>query len=99
MIKALVDDTEFILISLYNTNTKNDQLTTFSKMTNLFENFDLTKNKPIIFAGDFNLFPVRSLEAEGGNPCLKKQSLCKLLDIKEKLDLCDIWRMRNPKAK
>ena len=68
-------------------------------MTNLFENLDLTKNKPIIFAGDFNLFPLRSLEAERGNPYLKKQSLCKLLHIKEKLDLCDIWRIRNPKAK
>ena len=56
IIEALTDDTEFVSINLYNTNTKNDQLTTFSELTNLFENFDLTKNKPIIFASDFNLF-------------------------------------------
>ena len=30
IIEALIDDTEFILINLYNANTKNDQLTTFS---------------------------------------------------------------------
>ena len=90
---------EFILISLYNANTKKDQLTTFSELTNLLENFDLTKNKPIIFAGGFNLFLDRSLEAKGGNPCLKKQSLSKLLCIKEKLNLCDIWHIQNPKAK
>ena len=76
IIKALIDDTEFIL-----------------------ENFDLLENKPIIFAGDFNLFLDRSLEAKGGNPCLKKQSFSKLLHIKEKLNLCDIWQIQNPKAK
>ena len=30
IIEALIDDTEFILINLYNANTNNDQLTTFS---------------------------------------------------------------------
>ena len=53
----------------------------------------------MIFAGDFNLFLDRSLETKGGNACLKKQSLSKLLHIKEKLSFCDIWRIRNPKAK
>ena len=80
--EALIDDTEFMLITLYTANTENDQLTT-----------------PIIFAGDFNLFLDQILEAKGGNPCLKKQSLCKLLHVKEKLNLCDIWRIRNPKTK
>ena len=65
----------------------------------MLENFDLTRNKPIIFAADFNLFLDRSLETKGGNPYLKKQLLSKLLHIKEKLNLCDIWRIRNPKAK
>ena len=37
--------------------------------------------------------------AKGGNPCLKKQLLSKSLRIKEKLNLYDIWRIRNPKAK
>ena len=89
----MIDDTE------YNANTENDQLTTFSKLTNLLENFDLAKNKPVIFASDFNLFLDQNLEAKGGNPCLKKQSLSKLLHIKEKLNLCGIWQIRNSKAK
>ena len=97
--EALVEDTEFILINLYNANTENDQLTTFSELINLLENFDLTKNKPIIFTYDFNMFLDRRLEAKGGNPCLKKQSLSKFLYIKEKLNLCGIWQIRNPKAK
>ena len=39
------------------------------------------------------------LEAKGGNPFLKENSLSKLLPIKEKLNLRDIWRIRNPKVK
>ena len=78
----MIDDTEFIWISLYNANTKNDQLTTFLELTNQLENFDLTESKPIIFAGDFNLFFDWSLEAKGGNSCLKKQWLSKLLTLK-----------------
>ena len=68
ILEELIDDTEFILINL--PNTENDQLTTFSELTNLLENFDLTKNKPILFAGDYNLFLDRSLETKGGKPCL-----------------------------
>ena len=45
IIEALIEDTKFILINLYNANTENDQLTTFSELINLLENFDLTKNK------------------------------------------------------
>ena len=67
----MIDDTEFILINLYNANAKNDQLTTFSELTNLLENFDLTENKLIIFAGDFNLFLDRSLEAKGSKSLSK----------------------------
>ena len=84
---------------MYNANTENDHLTTFSELTNLSENFNFTENKPIIFAGDLNLFLDRILEAKGGNPCLKKQLLNKLFHIKEGLNLCDIWRIRNLKAK
>ena len=62
----------WIYINLYNANTENDPLTNFSELTNLPRTYDLTKNKNIIFAGDFNLFLDRILETKGFNPCLKK---------------------------
>ena len=51
-----------------------------------------------MYGGDFNLFFNSSLKAQGGNPIIKK-FLAKLIEIKETLDLCDIWRIRNPKSK
>ena len=36
---------------------------------------------------------------EGGKPVIKKSKLAKLIQVTENLDLCDIWRIRNPKRK
>ena len=60
-------------------------------------NLDVSGEKHIIFAGNFNIFLDCYLDAKGGSPSLKKHSLSKLLEIKQKLDLCDIWRVRNLK--
>ena len=37
------------------------------------------------------------MQRVAGSPSIKKHSLSKLLEIKEKLDLCDTWQTRNPK--
>ena len=55
--------------------------------------------KNIIFGGDFNVLFDTNYEAQGGNPTLKKESVAKLIHIKESLELCDIWRVRNLKKK
>ena len=78
----MIDDTELSSINLYNDNTENDQLTTFSELTNLLENFDFTKNKLIISTGDFNLFLVRSLVAKGGDLCLESSRLVSYFALK-----------------
>ena len=39
------------------------------------------------------------LDAEGGSPKLKIKSLSKLLSMMSENDLCDIYRIRDPKAK
>ena len=51
----------------------------------------------VIFAGDFNIFFDASLDAKGGTPTLKSRPINKLIELNETLDLCDIWRIRNPK--
>ena len=49
-------------------------------------------------AGDFHVFFDTKLDSQSGNPTLKK-SLAKRIELKESYDLCDIWRVRNTKAK
>ena len=56
----------------------------------------IVTTKVIVFAGDFILYSNQKIEAMGGNPVLKKKSIAKVLQITEKYDLIDIWRVRNP---
>ena len=70
-----------------------------SSLFELLEEFDISLTKQLVMAGDFNLFFNSTLEAQGGNPTLKKKSLAKLIEFKETYDLCDIWRVRNTKSK
>ena len=55
--------------------------------------------KKVIFAGDCNLIFDRNLESAGGHPLLKKHSLSEMIKLNENLNLCDIWRVRNPHKK
>ena len=48
-------------------------------------------------AGDLNFYFYNSLETIGGNPQTKKQSF--FVKIEDKLDIIDIWRIRNIKSK
>ena len=41
----------------------------------------------------------QKLESADGNPILKKLAVSKLIELKESLNMCDIWRIRNPKPK
>ena len=50
-------------------------------------------------AEDFNLLFGSKLDAQGGNPTIKKESLAKLIELKESYDLCDIWKVRNMKSR
>ena len=55
--------------------------------------------KHVVLAGDFNFFFDTSLDSYRGKPTLKKKSVAKFIELKEKFDLYDIWRIRNPKTK
>ena len=99
ILKVKVEDRSFVLINLYNSNNESDQIMTLSELTFLLNSIDDIENQNIIFGGDFNFFFDSTIEASGGNPTLKKKTLTKFIEIKEKFNLCDIWRIRNPKAK
>ena len=63
------------------------------------QTFDDLEDKIIILGGDINLFLDSVLEAESCSPVLKISSVLKIIEIKEKCNLCDIWRIRNNKWK
>ena len=78
---------------------KKKQVGVLNELITILSNFENTLNHNVIFAGDFNIFFDASLDAKGGTPTLKSRSINNLIELNETLDLCHIWRIRNPKKR
>ena len=65
----------------------------------MLDQIDLDSEYKLIWGGDFNFYFDLSLEADGGKPSIKPMSLAKFKSIKQKLGLCDVWRIRNPDSR
>ena len=85
-----------MLIKIYNGNTEKEEVSVLKELTTILSNFKNIHYHNVIFASDFNIFFNTSLDAKGGTLTLKSQSINKLIEINETLDLRDIWRVRNP---
>ena len=68
-------------------------------MNEIINKFELDPDTAIFWGGDFNLIFDTNLDADGGKPQLKVNSLSKLLSITEDNDLCDIFTVRCPNEK
>ena len=97
--EVTVDDTEYLLINIFNANTEQDQLETLQNFFIYLENFDAFYSKDVILAGDCNLFFNKKLECKGEEPFLKKQLVSHIIKLQKAFDLCDIWQLKNPKTK
>ena len=94
-----VGDSEYALINIYNENVEKDQLKLLQEVDTKIEQLGIKPDTNVIIAGDFNFYFDKTLEAVGGNPRTKVQSIASFIKIKEKYDLCDIWRIQHPKEK
>ena len=99
ILESVINDEHFLLINLYNANTELDQLSVLEMLTSKLDTLNYNNNCKIIFGGDLNFIFDTSLDASGGNPSLKKRSLASIMKICNKLDVSDIFRIRNPHLK
>ena len=99
VLDARIDDFGFLLINIYNANTEKEQFSVLNELPIILSNFENINNHNVIFmlAGEFDIIFDSSLDPNGGTSTLKSWSINKLTEFNETIDLCDIWRMRNPK--
>ena len=83
-------------IYIYNPNSETEQVATLHDLDKMLETIKDLHEKQIVLAGDFNFFFDTLLESYGGKPTLKKTSIAKFIEL---INLCEIWRIRNPKTK
>ena len=71
VLEVKIDDSFFMLINIYNANTKLEQLHTLNDLVNILETFKDIQNKSVILGGDFNVISNPSLDSECGKPVIK----------------------------
>ena len=81
-------------MNYYAPNNEVSQIRTLSVMNEIINQLEVDPDTAIVWGGDFNLIFDINLDADGGKPQLKVNSLSKLLSITEENDLCGIFRVR-----
>ena len=99
IIDVNIDKIRYVLVNIYDVNTEVEQVEVLSERSELMKNIHFSEESRIVLAGELNVVFDGKLETKGGKPSLKQKSVAKLLELKEEYDLCDIWRIRNPKKK
>ena len=87
------------LVSLYNPNIETEQVVTLPNLGKLLETIKNFHDKYLVFAASFNFFFDTSVDSYGSKPAVKKKFTAKFIEIKEKFDLCENWRIRSPRTK
>ena len=93
VIRNNIYDRLFVLKKIYNANNELDQVKALIDLDEIFDCVGDIQNKNIIFDGYFNIDFDSFVEAQRGKPILKKHTLAKIIQIEEKLNLTDIWRI------
>ena len=99
LVLCLLQGNSFLLINSYAPNDEKNQVSLLLEICEVIYNLDCPVDTSFIWGGDFNFIFDIELEASGGNPKLKTRSIEAIREIMLDLDLCDIWRVRNPDAK
>ena len=99
IIVAEIQGNNFVLINSYLPNLEDGQVSVMKEIVGKKNSLEMPVDITTIWGGDFNFIFDTELEASGGNPKLKTKSFQTIQTIMQELDLCDIWRLRNPLTK
>ena len=75
----VINDSVFVLINIYNSNTESEQLHTLNDLINILETFEDIQSKSVVLGGDFKVILNSSWDLEGGKPVIKKRTIALLI--------------------
>ena len=93
------DTRSYTIVNFYNSNSESEQLDSIASLNDLIDDHISDGDRNFILSGDMNIFFDTNLDTHGGQPSLKKKSLSALINLLEKIDVCDIFRIRHPDTK
>ena len=97
---AYIQEKSFLLVNYYAPDDEGGHVQTLSEINSITDKIGIEINTSIIWGGgeDFNLYFDTFLDADGGNPKLKMNSLSRLISMMERNELSDIFRIRYPES-
>ena len=90
MLDVIIDETNFVLVNIYNPNTETEQVTTLLDLGKMWETIKDFSHKHIALTSDFSFIFDTSLDKCGAKPALKMKSIAKLWNLKKSL-ICVIY--------
>ena len=98
-IQTIINESNVVIVNYYVPDDELSQVETLAKIDRHIRSLELEDHTTFLFGGDFNMYFGTKLDADGGNPKLKVNSLTQLEIILQENDLCDIFRVQNSYAR
>ena len=83
IIKTIINESNVVIVNYYAPNDEPSQVETLTKIDRHIRSLKLEDNTTFLFGGDFNMYFDTKLDADGGTPKLKVNSLTQLEIILE----------------
>ena len=96
--KCTINDSEFMFVNVYGPNTETEQVKFYSKLLHKIIDLQLPNDTSIIIGVDFSVC-LTKIDTDRDDIKFKFKSIEIIEKILEELDLCDIYRIRNPSIK
>ena len=98
ILSVTIQDSKYLLYNVYAPNSKNEHNIFLKELKQTLENFKTEDYDYVIGGGDWN-FTEYDIDRSGGNYTIWHENSATLTEITEKLDIIDIWRVRNPEER
>ena len=96
ILRIEIQGSPYILFNYYGRNNESNQVKVLRQIFSKLQSINFDDNAQLILAGDWNMIFDKFLDAMGGTPSLKFNSLKQLQSSMVDYDLSDIWRAQNP---
>ena len=94
-----IQDLPYVLVNYHAPNDEQGQLCTLNEIIDQLKTLTVDVDTRFIWGGDCNCILDKSLDAMGGSPSLKKESLKLIHNLMNNFNLVDVWLLRTPTYK
>ena len=91
----MIQGTKIIIYNVYAPNNKTEHLTFMKYVNSKLNSLDSNEYEYMVGGGDWN-FTYENIDRSGGRYDMWENSINEMHEKKEKFDLIDIWRVKNP---